>query len=94
MSETDEFEYERDLTRDQIADHLEDFAESLRGTGELEFEVGPETVVVNPPETVEFELEIEDEPESGGVERSIEFELEWMRTDDEEPLQIQSTTEE
>ncbi|MFC4245764.1 amphi-Trp domain-containing protein [Natribaculum luteum] len=94
MSEEDEFEYERDLTRDQIADHLEDFAKSLRGTDELEFEVGPETVVVNPPETVEFELEIEDEPDEGGVERSIEFELEWMRTEDEEPLQIQSTTEE
>ena len=86
MAEETEIEYERDLSRDEIADHLERFADRLRGSDEIELEVGDETVVVNPPETVEFELEVEDEPEDGGVERSIEFELEWMRTDDEEPL--------
>ena len=86
MSEETEVEFERELTREEIADHLERFADRLRESGEIELEVGDETVVVDPPETVEFELEVEDEPEDGGVERSVEFELEWMRTDDEEPL--------
>ena len=86
MSEETEVEYESDLSRDEIADHLVRFADQLRGSDAIELEVGAETVVVNPPETVEFELEIEDEPEDEGVERSVEFELEWMRTDDEDPL--------
>ncbi|WP_255170842.1 amphi-Trp domain-containing protein [Natrononativus amylolyticus] len=86
MSEETELEYEQDLSRAEIADHLEAFAENLRGDDEIEFAVGDDTVVVNPPETIEFEVEIEDESDDGGVERSIEFELEWMRGDDEEPL--------
>lgn len=81
-----ELETEEDLTRDEIADHLEAFAANLRGSDELDVEIGGETVVIDPPETVEFEVEIEDEPEDDGVERSIEFELEWMRGEDEDPL--------
>lgn len=86
MSDEIELETEEDLTRDEIADHLEAFAANLRGSDELDVEIGGETVVIAPPETVEFEVEIEDEPEDDGVERSIEFELEWMRGEDEDPL--------
>lgn len=85
MSEERELEYEAELTRDEIADHLEAFAANLRGD-EVEFSVGDDTVVIDPPERVEFEVEIEDESDDEGVERSIEFELEWPRGDDEEPL--------
>ena len=54
----------------------------------MEIDVGGKTVTVNPPETIEFEMEIEDEGEVIGddVERSIEFELEWMAQEDEEEL--------
>ena len=86
MSDEAELEYEAELTREAIADHLEAFAGTLRGGGSVEFDVGGRTVVVDPPERLEFEVEIEDEPESGGVERSIEFELEWMRRAEEEPI--------
>ncbi|MHC3438419.1 amphi-Trp domain-containing protein [Natrialbaceae archaeon A-gly3] len=84
MTDDVELEYERDLSREEIADYLERFADGLRDGDEIELTVGGETTAVNPPETVEFELEVEDEPEDDGVERSVEFELEWMRTDEEE----------
>lgn len=86
MTDDIELEYERDLSREETADYLERFAEGLRDGDEIELTIGKETTVVNPPEIVEFELEVEDEPEDDGVERSVEFELEWMRTDEEPPL--------
>lgn len=86
----DEIESEGDRTRDEIADQLETFANNLRGDGPVELEVGGTTVTVNPPETVEFEVEVEDEGEVIGddVERSVEFELEWMAQEDEEELPV------
>ena len=86
----DELEYESDQTRDQIADQLETFANNLRGDGPFEIDVGGTMVSVNPPETVEFEIEVEDEGEIIGddVERSVEFELEWMAQEDEEELPV------
>ena len=86
MTEESELEYEAILTRDEIAEHLEAFAEQLRGTDEIEFDVGGRATTINPPERVEFEVELEDEPEDDGVERSIEFELEWIRGEDEDEL--------
>ena len=86
MADEAELEYEAELSREAIADHLEAFAHTLRGGGSVEFDVGGRTVVVDPPERLEFEVEIEDEPEGGGVERSVEFELEWMRRAEEEPI--------
>lgn len=84
----DEIEFESDLTRVEIADRLERFADNLRGDGPFEVDLGDRTVTVNPPETIEFEVVIEDEGEIIGddVERSVEFELEWMKREDEEEL--------
>ena len=83
-----EIEFESDLSRDEIADRLETFADDLRGDDPLDIDVGGTAVTINPPETVEFEVEIEDEGETIGedVERSVEVELEWMTQDDEEAL--------
>lgn len=86
MVDDTDFEHEADMSRANIADLLETFADDLRGAGEVELAVGDRTIVLEPPETVEFEVEVEDEPEADGVERSVEFELEWLRRDDEEPL--------
>lgn len=87
MSEDEiELEWERDRSRSEVADLLTSFADGLREGETVTVALGDKTIEVHPPETVEFEIELEDEPEDGGVERSVEFELEWMRTDDEEPL--------
>ena len=81
-----EVEYEGILSREEIATHLETFAENLRESGDFDIEIGDDTVSIDPPDSLEFEVELEDEPEDDGVERSVEFELEWMRTEDEDPL--------
>lgn len=86
MSDETEIEHEEELTRDEIADHLTAFAENLRGSDAITFEIGDHSIQIRPPERVELELEIEDEEESDGVERSVEFELVWLRGDDEDPL--------
>lgn len=81
-----ELEFEAALTREEIAAHLETFAGSLRDEGAFELTIGGKTASVDPPERLDFEVELEDEPEEDGVERSLEFELEWRRQDHETPL--------
>ncbi|MFC4987595.1 MULTISPECIES: amphi-Trp domain-containing protein [Saliphagus] len=88
-SEDDEIEAEverEDVSREEVADHLEAFAGTLREGGPFDVEIDGESVTIAPPDSLEFEVEIEDEREDDGVERSIEFELEWDRSDDEDPL--------
>ena len=94
MFDDEELEFERDRSRDELADFFEEFAEGLRGDDSLTIEVGERMVTVSPPESVEFEIEVEDESEDDGVERSLEFELEWMRGEDERPLTDQEGLEE
>lgn len=89
MSDDHEIELEEDRTREEIATVLETFAEGLRDGEAFDVVLGDATATVNPPDTVEFELEIEDEPENGDVERSIEFELEWRRGEDEPELPVE-----
>lgn len=83
-----EIEFESDLTRNEIAERLEQLASSLRGDGPVELDMGGRSVTLNPPDTLEFEIEVEDEGEhiGGDVERSVEIELEWMKQADEGEL--------
>ncbi len=81
-----ELEFEQPLSRAEIATHLETFATNLRNGGAFAVTIAAQTTLIDPPETVEFEVELEDEPEEDGVERSLEFELEWRLQDHETPL--------
>ncbi|WP_049902825.1 amphi-Trp domain-containing protein [Halococcus agarilyticus] len=84
---SEEYETERSLDRDEIADVFESFAGELRGDGEVTLAVGGEHVRINPPETCEFEVEVEEESSRfGAAERSIGFEIEWNRQDAERNL--------
>lgn len=88
-AEDDEIEVEverEDVSREEVAGHLEAFAETLREGGPFDVEIEGETVTIAPPDSLEFEVEIEDEEDDDGTERSIEFEIEWTRGDDEDPL--------
>jgi len=54
------------------------FAEKLREEGPVPVLVGFRTFYVDPPTTVIFEAEVEDEgDEVGSAERNVEFELKW-----------------
>ena len=84
---SNEIEYERTLSRDEIADRLEGFAAALRGNEPFSLKLGGQTVTLGPPGNVEFEIEVEDESSLlGRGERSVEFELEWKKTDDDGEL--------
>ncbi|PSQ51058.1 hypothetical protein BRD12_03890 [Halobacteriales archaeon SW_12_67_38] len=49
--------------------------------------VGGEHVRIDPPETCEFEVKVEEEAARfGAAERSVEFEIEWDRRDAERNL--------
>lgn len=83
-----EFEFERNTTRTEVARQLEAFAEHLRGDEPIAVHIDGETILIDPSEAVEFEIEIEDEGETVGedVERSIELEIEWDTREGEEEL--------
>lgn len=85
---SEEYETERTLDRDEIADIFESFADELRGDGELTLAVGGEHVRIDPPQTCEFEAEVGEEGGSGfgAAERSVEFEIEWDKQNDEGDL--------
>lgn len=75
-----------DRTRAEVADHLESIAERLRSGDELALDLGDETIAIRPPESLSYEIEIEDERVDGDVEREVEFQFNYTRTDEEEPL--------
>jgi amphi-Trp domain-containing protein len=84
---SEEYETERELSREAIADIFESFAEELRDEGELTLAVGGENVRIDPADPCELEVEVEEESSRlGGSERSVEFELEWARQDGERDL--------
>jgi len=83
-----EIEFERDTSRDEVANQLEAFADHLRGDEPIRMTIEERSFTVDPPDTVEFEIEVEDEGETIGedVERSIELEIEWETREDEAEL--------
>ena len=83
----EEYETERELSREEIADIFESFANGLRGGEEITLAVGGERVRIDPADPCEFEVEVEEESSRiGSAERSVEFELEWKRQSSERDL--------
>ena len=81
----DEIEHEMMMSREEVADYLEDVDEGLRSGEEFSLTIGEQTFDVNPTESVEFEVELEDEED----ERELEFEIEWQRGGDESELSVE-----
>jgi amphi-Trp domain-containing protein len=85
MSE-EELEREWETDNEEIADHLEAFASSLRGGDEVTVDMKGTSMNLDIPEVVNYEVEVEDEMEEEGLMRSIELELEWVKREDDEDL--------
>ncbi len=78
MPETVLFESESHQSLDDVAEYLQHLANSLKSDGSVTLRAGEETVTVEPPAEVEFEVKVEREgPTDGPGELSIEVELEW-----------------
>ncbi|WP_246983213.1 amphi-Trp domain-containing protein [Halorientalis marina] len=72
------FETERMQSRNEVASYLRTVADKLDGTESITLNAGSQSVTVDPPSQVEFEVKVEREgPTDGTGELSIEFELEW-----------------
>lgn len=90
MPEETLFETELRRSRGEVADYLRTVADKLDGDGPVTLTAGDESVTVDPPESVDFEVKAERETDAGGGagERSIELELEWREDDQPDELDV------
>lgn len=70
------FETEEKADRARVAGFLRELADKVE-TGRVVLEGAGQTETVEVPETVTLEVKLEEEEEDGGVENSLEVELEW-----------------
>jgi amphi-Trp domain-containing protein len=77
MTETVLFESERMSSLSDVAAYLRTVADNLDSGESVTLEAGGESVTLDPPETVEFEVKAEHEGPEGNGELSLELELEW-----------------
>ncbi|WP_226010380.1 amphi-Trp domain-containing protein [Halomicrobium salinisoli] len=73
MAEEVLFEAESTRSRSDVAAYLRTVADRLEDGDALSLNAGDQSVTLDPPETVEFEVKAERE----NGERSVEFEVEW-----------------
>ena len=72
------FETEQRQHRADVAEYLRTVADKLDDGGEITLAAGDQSVTMDPPAEVEFEVKAEREgPTDGAGELSIELELEW-----------------
>ncbi len=78
MPEKTLFESEQLMGRDAVADYLRTLADSLESGSDVTLRAGDQSLTMQPPSEVEFEVKAEREgPTDGNGELSIEVELEW-----------------
>jgi len=90
MPETVLFESERKSDRADVASYLRTVADRLESGEAVKLEAGDESVTMDPPGTVTFEVKAEREgPADGPGELSLELEVEWDEDGDDGTLRIE-----
>ena len=83
-----EVETKQIVERQKIARFLHQLADGMEGSGPVRLSIEGRPVTIDPPERLEFDVEIEDESKRfRRGERSLEIELSWKRTSGDRPLQ-------
>jgi amphi-Trp domain-containing protein len=78
MPEERLFKSESAQSREEIAAYLRQVADSLEAGGDITLRAGDQSITMDPPPSLTFEVQVEREGPSGELgELSIEFELEW-----------------
>lgn len=77
MPERKLFKSESTLSRAKVAQYLRSVADSLEAGNAITLRSGDQSVTLEPPEQVTFEVQAEREGPKGRGEVSIEFEIEW-----------------
>lgn len=75
------FETERKQSRGEVADYLRTVADRLDGGDSITLSASGDSLTLDPPASVTFEVKAERETGSGPDEHSVEFELEWDESD-------------
>ncbi|WP_415382251.1 amphi-Trp domain-containing protein [Halosimplex sp. TS25] len=84
------FEDERNLTRTDVASYLRTVADRLDSGESLTLETSTDSITVDVPRDVEFEVKVEREGPAGGPgELGLELELEWDENATDDSLSIQ-----
>lgn len=85
------FKSEQRMDRSEIAAALRQVADNLSDGSAITLSAGGDSVTLDPPQQVTFEVKAEREgPPTGAGEFSVEFELEWPENaEDDGPLQIE-----
>jgi amphi-Trp domain-containing protein len=86
------FEFESEQSRSDAAAYLRAVADDLDAGDPVTLRAGEESITLNPPATVTFEVKAEREgPTDGAGELSLELELEWdeEKTDGTADLEIE-----
>lgn len=85
------FETEDTHSRSEVASFLRTVADTLEAGDAITLRAGEDSVTINPPSQVTFEVKAEREgPADGTGELSVEFELEWDEGDSSGgPLEIE-----
>ena len=90
MVEKTLFESERQMSRDAVAEYFRTLADSLESGSDVTLSAGEQSVTLDPPSDVEFEVKAEREgPTDGDGELSIEVELEWPENVTEGELSVE-----
>jgi len=87
MPEEVRFETELTKSRSEVADYLRTVADRLDEGGDITLSGGgggSDSVTLDPPASLTFEVKAERETGSGPDEHSVEFELEWDETADDD----------
>lgn len=75
------FETETRQSRAATAEYLHAVADKLESGNDISLSAGDQTVTLDVPSTVDFEVKVERETGSGADELGVEFELEWNEGD-------------
>jgi amphi-Trp domain-containing protein len=76
------------VDRRKIATFLHQLADGMDGSGPIRLSIEGRPITIDPPERLEFDVELEDESKRfRRGERSLDIELTWKRTGDDRPLQ-------
>ena len=83
MVEKTLFKFEDEISKTEIAEHLDRVSEKLKSGERIKFKSN-EDIELNPSENPEFEVKVEEE----GNELSLEIEIEWDKDETSSNLEI------
>ena len=75
---SDKTSNEQNLSRNEVADHLQELAREIRGEGPADIAVGNKNIGLTPASVIEYDIAVEERsPMLGGERETITVTLDW-----------------